>query len=111
MTAPDFNSMSVRADTVTGKTYTEAEVQALVAAAVMEAADTYVRGSDIAGAINAWDYYEDADQAIRALIRPDAMSALEAYRDREVTRALREAAQPVQTTTDTRGQYVPEVKP
>jgi uncharacterized membrane protein YebE (DUF533 family) len=36
MTAPDFNSVSVRADTITGKTYTETEVQAFIAAAVLD---------------------------------------------------------------------------
>jgi hypothetical protein len=33
MSAPDFHSISVRSDTQTGKTYNEAEVQAIVAAA------------------------------------------------------------------------------
>lgn len=74
------------------------EAQALIAAAVMEAAER--AGSVVwSGGIP----YDEADNAlldasvaveetIRALITPDAMSALEAYRDREVAKALREAA-------------------
>lgn len=57
------------------------EVQAAVAAAVMEAAETAYQ----------WHNDDDAQElreAIRALITPDAMSALEAYRDREVAKAL-----------------------
>ncbi len=88
------------------------EVQAAVAAAVMEAADGLVNSflhmqavyaKEIA-AITPYDplqaFYEkegvwsaigDAKAAIRALIKPDAMAALTAYSDREVAKALERA--------------------
>jgi len=54
MTAPDFNSTRVRADTVIGKVYTEAEVQALLAAQMEEAAKSCDR---IAGNAKAFNHY------------------------------------------------------
>lgn len=82
------------------KTYTEAEVQAMVAAAVMEAAEAcfwtdtgfHDGMSGDWHPISAGDALASAKASIRALIKPDAMAALEAHTAREVTKALEEAA-------------------
>lgn len=71
------------------------EVKALVAAAVVEAAYKVEEFEHIAEEQN---WCDGARQATRisicllALIRPDSMAALEAYRDREVAKALKAAA-------------------
>lgn len=101
------------------------EVQALLAAAVMEAL-ALVRGRGVKGQVIYGDATIEAiDQAIRALIRPDAMSALEAYRDREVAKALEGAKTAIrkdvgdgdishgaaQWVCDTIDALIPQVKP
>lgn len=87
MTEPDFNSASVRADTVMGKLYTEAEVQALVAAKMEEAHQ----------AVQTWQYETfDGDpvtvgEIVMDLITPDMAAALEA-RDKRIKREAMERA-------------------
>jgi len=71
------------------KTYTEAEVQAMVAAAVMEAAGVAGERASLCGVREISGLIKE--HIVRALIRPDAMAALHAYRDREVAKALKEA--------------------
>jgi len=97
------------------------EVQALIAAAVMEAADQVRCGCNgVTGCIDTANCaIEDVD-AIMGLITPDAMAALEAYRAREVAKALEGAADVVLALFqgDNPGEIVsgiraliPEVKP
>jgi hypothetical protein len=97
---PDFNSVSVRADTITSKTHTEAEVQAMIAAAVMEAA-ALVRPAQRGEPIpENWRFADEVLESrylsVLTLIRPDARAALDRMlADAAMTarsKALREAA-------------------
>lgn len=63
-----------------------AEVEALIAAALMEAAEAV----DEVQFNDAWGDETPAER-IRTLISLDAMASLDAYRDREVTKALERA--------------------
>ncbi len=78
-------------------THTEAEVKAMLAATVMEAAKSFEGDSNLSRQLccNGQDCgcqgaaVEDyVVHMLNALIRPDAKAALEAYRDREVAKAL-----------------------
>lgn len=112
------------------KTYTEAEVQAAIAAAVMEAAgltkmrvkDDVSSFADYPMEISREASPSEIGNAILALIKPDAMAALTAYRDREVAKALTEALTRLRSMLndpDTTGEsidaairaMIPEVQP
>lgn len=120
MTAPDFFSLTFEPSP---KTYTEAEIQAATAAAVMEAAEaakayelrleTEAQKAEREGHDTAADLDREASRAcsqlfvtIRALIRPDAMSALDAHTAREVAKALEGAGTGVYVAS--KAKYGPE---
>jgi hypothetical protein len=82
-----------------------AEVQAMAAAAVMEAADAVNNFFDCLRDDDEW-HLSDLLPLIHEVTPPDAMAALHAYRDREVAKALREVAASEEIEA-----MIPEVKP